>query len=46
MVHGIRTMLDLHPDWEVLLVDVCNIFNSVSQLVIFNELRFLPNFLD
>jgi hypothetical protein len=30
MVHDIRTMLNLHPDWVVLQVDVHNTFNSMS----------------
>ncbi len=34
MVHGIQMMLDLHPNWVVLQVDVHNAFNSVSQLAI------------
>jgi hypothetical protein len=34
MVHGVQMMLDLHPNWVVLQVDVHNAFNSVSQLAI------------
>jgi hypothetical protein len=31
MVHGVKIMLDLHPEWVVVLqVDVQNIFNLVS----------------
>jgi hypothetical protein len=30
MVHGIQTMLNLHPNSVVLQVDVCNAFNSMS----------------
>jgi hypothetical protein len=38
MVHGVQAMLNLHPNWLVLQVDVYNIFNLVSQLTIFQEL--------
>jgi len=46
MVHGIQTMLNLHLDWVVLKVDVYNAFNLMSWLNIFQELLFLPNYLD
>ncbi len=32
---GIRTALNLHPNWVMMQVDVKNIFNNVSQVVIF-----------
>jgi hypothetical protein len=38
VVHGVQAMLNLHPNWVVLQVDVCNIFNSMSQSTIFQEL--------
>jgi hypothetical protein len=42
MVHGVRTMLNLQPNWVVLQVDhVHNAFNLVSCLAIFQELRSL-----
>jgi len=42
MVHGVRTMLNLHPNWVVLQVDhVHNAFNLVSRLTIFQKLQFL-----
>jgi hypothetical protein len=31
---GIRALLDLHPDWVLMQVNVENIFNSVFQIVI------------
>jgi hypothetical protein len=46
MVHGIQTILNLHLDWVVLKVDVYNTFNLMSWLDIFQELLFLPNYLD
>ncbi len=30
MVHDVQSMLDLHPHWVVLHVDVHNAFNSMS----------------
>jgi hypothetical protein len=30
MVHDVQAMLDLHPHWVVLQVDVCNAFNLMS----------------
>jgi hypothetical protein len=39
MVHSIRGMLNLHPDWAVLQVDVRNAFNFVSMSTIFQKLR-------
>jgi hypothetical protein len=38
MVHGVQTMLNLHPYWVVLWVNVHNAFNMVSRLVIFQHL--------
>lgn len=38
MVHNVRAMLDLHPDWLVLQVDAHNTFNLVSRPSIFQEL--------
>ncbi len=38
LVHSIWTMLNLHPNWVVLQVDVCNTFNSMLRLTIFQEL--------
>jgi hypothetical protein len=35
LVRSIWTMLDLHPNWVVLQVDVHNAFNSISRSVIF-----------
>jgi hypothetical protein len=35
MVHDIQTMLELHPHWVVLYVDVHNAFNSMSRLTNF-----------
>ncbi len=46
VVHGIQTMLNFHPNWVVLHVDVCNTFALVSQLTISQELQFSPNYLD
>ncbi len=46
MVHGIWVMLDLHLNWVVLQVDVCNTFNSKSQSTIFQELLFFPDSLN
>jgi hypothetical protein len=40
MVHGVRMMLNLHPNWVVLEVDVHNSFNSMSLSTIFQELWF------
>jgi hypothetical protein len=40
MVHGVEMMLNLHPDWVVLQVDVRNAFNSMSRSAIFQEIRF------
>jgi hypothetical protein len=46
MVHGIRAMLDLHPNWVVLNVDVYNAFNLVSWSTNFQEFQSLFGFLD
>jgi hypothetical protein len=46
MVHGIRTMLNLHLDWVVLKVDVYNAFNLMSRSDIFQELLFSLSSLD
>jgi hypothetical protein len=46
MVCGIQTMLNLHPNWVVLQMNVHNAFNSMSQSTIFQELRFSPSYLD
>jgi len=35
MGHGVQMMLNLHPNWVVLQVDVRNTFNSISQSAIF-----------
>jgi hypothetical protein len=39
MVYGVRIMLDRHPEWVVLHVDVQNAYNLISQVAIFKELR-------
>ena len=39
VVHGLRAVLDLHPDWIVFQVDIANAFNSVERSFIFFELR-------
>jgi hypothetical protein len=31
MVHGIRIILNIHPDWVVLQVYVANVFNTISM---------------
>jgi hypothetical protein len=46
MVHDIRVMLDLHPYWVVLQLDVYNTFNSMSKSAIFQELWSSSNSLD
>jgi hypothetical protein len=38
MVHGVRMMLNLHPNWVVLHVDVFNAFYLVSRSTTFQEL--------
>jgi hypothetical protein len=38
IIHGIKCILDLHPNWVVLQLDVANTFNLVSKGVIFQEL--------
>jgi hypothetical protein len=44
MVHDIQGMLNLHLDWAVLQVGVCNAFNLVSWSTIFQELQLGPIF--
>lgn len=39
VVHGLRVILDIHPDWAVIQVDVANAFNFVSWRVMFEEVR-------
>jgi hypothetical protein len=46
MVHGVTSLLDLHPEWVVLQVDGHNTINSISQTTIFQELWFFINTLD
>ncbi len=36
---GIKTLFNLHLDWVVMQVDVENVLNNVSQVVIFRELQ-------
>ncbi len=45
VVHGVLMMLNLHPNWMVLQVDVYNIFNSMSWSTIFQELKLNSPFL-
>jgi len=35
VVHGIRTALDVHPDWVVFQMDVMNVFNTILRKAIF-----------
>ncbi len=42
VVHGIQTMLNFHPNWVVLHVDVFNTFNLMSQLAFFKSYNFHP----
>jgi hypothetical protein len=35
VVHGIQTILDIHPNWVVLHVDIMNAFHSISCATIF-----------
>jgi hypothetical protein len=35
---GIWTLLNLHPDWAMMQIDVKNTFNNVFQVVIFKEM--------
>ncbi len=37
MVHGVRAMLDLHPKWVILQVDVWNPFNLIFRTTIFHS---------
>jgi hypothetical protein len=46
VVYGVRAMLDLHPEWVVLHVDVRNMFNSTFQTTIFQELQSSIDILD
>jgi len=39
-------MLDLHPYWVILQVDVHNAFNLMSWSTIFQELWYSPSFVD
>ncbi len=39
VVHGIRIVLDVHPDWVLLQVDVTNAFNIILCKAIFQKLR-------
>ncbi|KAL2650793.1 hypothetical protein R1flu_018921 [Riccia fluitans] len=46
IVHGLQAIVDLHPDWMVLQLDIQNAFNTVSREAIFHELRSAPSTLD
>jgi hypothetical protein len=46
MVHGVKAVLDLHSEWMILHMDVQNVFNSIFQIVIFQELLSSTNTLD
>jgi hypothetical protein len=35
MIHGIQSILDVHPDWVVLQMDAKNAFNTISCKAIF-----------
>jgi hypothetical protein len=39
MVHVIQVILDVHPNWVVLQIDVINVFNTNSWNVIFYEFQ-------
>jgi hypothetical protein len=39
VIHNIRCIFELHPNWVVLQLDVTNAFNSMSRRVIFQELH-------
>ncbi|KAL2649469.1 hypothetical protein R1flu_017597 [Riccia fluitans] len=46
IIHGLRAILDLHPDWVALQVDIQNAFNTISQEALFHELRVATGSLD
>ncbi|KAL2611673.1 hypothetical protein R1flu_023365 [Riccia fluitans] len=46
IIHGLRAILDLHPDWVVLQVDIQNMFNTISREALFCELRVATGSLD
>ncbi|KAL2608814.1 hypothetical protein R1flu_027387 [Riccia fluitans] len=46
IIHGLRTTLDLHPDWVVLQVDIQNAFNTVSREALFCDLHAATGSLD
>jgi hypothetical protein len=35
VLHGIQVILDAHPNWVALQVDLINVFNTISCKVIF-----------
>ncbi|KAL2651228.1 hypothetical protein R1flu_019356 [Riccia fluitans] len=39
IIHGLRAILDLHPDWVFLQDDIQNAFNTISWETLFCELR-------
>jgi hypothetical protein len=39
VVHGIWDVLNVHPNWVVLYVDVTNAFNTISKITIFKEVH-------
>ena len=47
LAHTVTVMLETRPDWCVLLVDIKNAFNSISQESILREtLAHLPGVVD
>jgi hypothetical protein len=43
VVHGIQAVLDVHPNWVVLQVNVMNIFNTILHETIFQKLQMARN---
>jgi hypothetical protein len=39
MMHNIKIILDVHPKWVVLHIDIVNAFNTISHRVIFQKLQ-------
>ena len=42
VIFGIRTLLEMHPDWVVVLVDIRNAFNEIKRAQILQRLDDCP----
>ena len=42
VIHGMRTLLEVHPDWVIIRIDLRNAFNTVSRAVMLRRFSEVP----